>query len=230
VLAGDPCGYHYHIGEAWINTADGTYRIVVPTGTYYLQTNHFETNYVNEWWNGGSPDPSNYDCSLANSIPVTTGNFYPDTDFRLELGAVITGTVKDSTGTPITMELGVSPITGDPCGFHDYLPGAGTNSDGTYTLVVPAGSYYLRTHNNGLGYVNEWWNGDSPDPSDFDCSLAEPTVVVASNIYPNHDFKLETGGIITGTVYNNGGTQTLADMTVCADSRGCSGEHFGCTL
>jgi hypothetical protein len=231
VLAGDPCDYHYHVEKAWINPADGTYRIVVPTGTYYLKTNHFETNFVNEWWNGGSPDPSNDDCSLANSIPATAGNFYPDKDFRLELGAIISGTVRDSTGTPITSEIGVSPITGDACGgFHDYLPGTGTNGNGTYSFVVPAGIYYLRTHNNSLDYVNEWWNGDSSDPSDFDCNLAQFKIVVAGNTYPVNDFQLETGGTITGTVYNNNGSQTLADMNVCADSEGCGGQNFGCTL
>jgi len=27
-------------------------------------------NYVNEWWIGCDPDPSNYDCNLAQSLTV----------------------------------------------------------------------------------------------------------------------------------------------------------------
>jgi len=232
--AGDPCtGWDfYYVKEISTNSFDGTYMINgLPAGTYYLQSHDNNMIYVGEWWNGESPDPSDYHCGLAQSITVTLEETVPGMDFRLERGATISGTVRDSTGTPITgAHIIVATNLSDPCnsgwiGMHDYNP-----ANGTYALVVPAGTYYLRTYDHGQNYVSEWWNGVGQYPSDFDCNLARSIPVEAGNTYLDYDFWLDTGETISGTIYNDDGSLTLARMIVCANSAGCGGAHYGCNV
>ena len=86
--------------------------------------------------------------------------------------ATISGTVTDSIGGPITGHE-VILQAGDPCGAYDYILSDSTNSSGVYEINIDgviAGEYYLQSWNNGQNdYINEWWNGDSLDPSNRDC-------------------------------------------------------------
>ena len=107
--------------------------------------------------------------------------------------ATISGTVTDSSGDPIS-SVSVDVISGDPCGQYQVIDSTGTDtSNGAYTFVVPAGTYYLRASNNGPNnYLNEWWNGDAGDPSDYDCSEAVSfEVTVAGSPYENKHFRLD---------------------------------------
>jgi len=111
----------------------------------------------------------------------------------LSWGATISGTVRDYNGTPITgMRVSVDVFTGDPCGITMWIDWAETDpEDGTYSVVVPAGTYYLQTSNYETGYRNEWWTGGIPDPSDRDCSLANSITVASGDAIMNTDFKLD---------------------------------------
>ena len=106
----------------------------------------------------------------------------------LSWGATISGTVRDSNGTPITgREIDVSALAGDPCGQHNRVEGTRTDpADGTYNIVVPAGTYYLQTHHIDTDYVDEWWNGNIPDPSDHDCSIAASITMATNDTVRNH--------------------------------------------
>ena len=211
--SGDPCDDHQHVDGANTDPSDGTYTVVVPAGTYYLQCRHEDTNYIDEWWNGDSPDPSDFDCSLANSITVASGDTVTGTDFWLDIGATISGTVRDNTGTPVTGDqLTVQAFAGDPCGDNHWVDYSFTNTaDGTYTVVVPPGAYYIRTWHRDTAYLNEWWNGGSPDPSDYDCSLASSITVVSGDTITGTDFWLDIGATISGTVRDSTGTPITAD-------------------
>lgn len=135
----------------------------------------------------------------------------------LSRSAAISGMVRDSTGIPVTgtgNEIGISVWTGDPCRSYNYVTGTSTNSvDGTFSVDgLPAGTYHLMTHYNNMNYVNEWRNGDSPDPSDHGCSVAQSITVAAGDSVTATDFRLEVGATITGTLYQSDGTTPITGV------------------
>ena len=72
-INGDPCGNWGDQVSVQTNSTSGTYSItgLVP-GNYYLRTyNMNQSDYVNEWWTGGSPDSSDLDCSSAQLVTVS---------------------------------------------------------------------------------------------------------------------------------------------------------------
>jgi hypothetical protein len=132
--------------------------------------------------------------------------------------ATVSGTVYDCNDNPISGSGGsgsgayvyVTPHAGEPCGF---FPEAGTpvwvQSDGTYALTLPAGTYYLRAWNYSYGsphndYVTEWRTESSSSP---DCNDAHPITVSILSDVSGVDFQLDCGAIqIEGTVRDSGGT------------------------
>jgi hypothetical protein len=166
-------------------------------------------NYVNEWWN--STDGTNY-CAEADEINVIAGQDEPDIDFSLAEGATISGAIYDSEGTPITdQSIHVGARLGDPCGDNEQI--SGTNpASGSYTIKgVPLGDVYLVTHHDQ--YLNEWWTGNSPDPSSYDCENAQPINITGTDPVFDKDFQLELGGSISGTVYeSDGSTEITGDQ------------------
>jgi hypothetical protein len=213
-IQGDPCGNQQHVGWASTNPVDGTYAMAgLPAGDYYLQTNHMnQSNWVNEWW----ADPESvYDCGDAEQVTVFSGVDIPDTDFQLDLGGSITGTVNDQFGVAITgVPIDVTAFQGDPCGWHQWRGSVNTNT-GTYTIMgLPAGDYYLLTNNmNQSNYVNEWWTG-AVDPSDPDCSLAQSISVSSGGTVVGKDFALELGVSVSGTIYQSDGTTEVTDVSI----------------
>jgi hypothetical protein len=208
VINGNPCEWHQWIGS--IHTSNGSYTIMgLPVGTWYMRTdNNNESNYVNEWHTGGSPDPSSPDCGQAVEVSVTEGGTTPDINFNLDTGGSISGIVADSLGAAIdgtATLIQVSVYQGDPCGWRQHIGGAFQDASGVYTIMgLPVGTYYLQTNNNNeSNYVNEWHTG-ATDPSSFDCELATQVSVTEGGTTPDIDFELEMGGSVSGTVYQGG--------------------------
>jgi TolB protein len=235
----DPChliassGYWIINAPGW---ADGQYTIygLVPGKTYYIGTLQLQDDsYVNEWHTGGNPDPSDFDCSLASGVIAqidgTTG-----IDFNLNTGAInISGTVKDSSGDPITDEpIQVFAHYGQICGgmrvggmnWNDW-----SNQSGSYAIngLDPAYQpYYLRTNNQfGGQYINEWHTGGSPDPSTRLCGGARAISGSESDV----DFNLDSGAIsISGTVYESNGETpvTTVPISIKANSAPCINDPY----
>ncbi len=209
LYTGDPCGSASYVTGAGTNSS-GIYTLTgFPAGTYYLRTSNNGTIYLNEWWGSGS---SSLDCGGAESITVGVGETVAGKDFQLNSGSIISGTVYQSDGiTPATGVI-VSLYTGNPCGSASYVTGAGTNSSGIYTLTgFPSGTYYLRTSNNGTIYLNEWWGSGS---SSLDCGDAESITVGVGETVTGKDFQLNSGAIISGTVYQNDGSTAAPGVIV----------------
>ena len=230
VLSGDPCGYRPHVAGTSTNPSDGTYKIWgVPTGDFYLGTNNGnQSNWVNEWWNGDSPDPSGYNCESA--VPITFSGDLTGKDFHIEDGASISGTVYQSGGTvPVTGDaINVNVQDGDCTTGVTWVAGTITDPDnGTYKVWgVPAGSFYVSTHNdNRSNWLNEWWNGDSPDPSDYNCGIAVKPTVSGIDL-TDIDFHLVLGGSISGTIKDEGDS-SISGLLVQAFDEKCGGAYLG---
>jgi hypothetical protein len=211
-IIGDPCGNYQWWECAQTNSTNGTYTIgELSDGAYYylLTDNMSQSNYVNEWYTGQA-DPSSPDCGLATQVLAgTTGK-----NFALDMGASISGTVYQSNGiTPITgLSICVAAITGDPCGWFQWMGSAQTNSsNGTYTIWgLPVGDYYLLADNmSQSNYVNEWYTGQA-DPSSPDCGLA---IQVATGT-TGKNFALDMGASISGTVYQSNGITPITGLSI----------------
>jgi len=112
----------------------------------------------------------------------------------VSLAGFIGGTVSDSSGSLITgVSINVDVYTGDPCGNYQFV--AGTSTDTGYYSVngLPGGTFYVRTSHEITTYVDEWWTGGSPDPSDPDCSQAQSITQESNQGVFGINFWLETG-------------------------------------
>ena len=190
VFSGDPCGNYDYIGGTPTDSS-GTYTITgLPAGTYYLRTWNNWTNYVNEWHTGGSPDPSDHDCSIATSITVASGENATGKDFQLDLGGSISGRVTTGSGDPIE-DLRIQ-IFSDIC-YQDCLDGGGTDANGDYLVSeLPQGNVYVRAcaDCNHQNYINEFWN-DIPEWKA--CELATPVQVTGGGVTEDINFALDPG-------------------------------------
>ncbi len=108
-----------------------------------------------------------------------------------------------STGTisgKVMKSDGVTPVPG---GAHVEVrdltqrltvgTATSNNNDGTYSISVPPGTYYVRVETDG--YALEYYNEAGTDGT-----KATPVVVTAGNTTSNIDFTLDPGGTISGRI------------------------------
>ena len=177
----------------------------LPTGTYYARTNN-DDGYLNELYNNISCAP---DCTVTDGtgISVTEGITTSGIDFELAKGGAIEGTVtEEGTGTPL--DIGYVRIY-DASG--DYVTNAYPDSSGDYktSAGLLAGTYYALTR-SFEGYLHELYDDI---PCYFGCTASDGTqiTVTAGNTTSNIDFALELGGLIAGTVTEDGTSNGLDD-------------------
>ncbi|OQY53267.1 MAG: hypothetical protein B6245_22995 [Desulfobacteraceae bacterium 4572_88] len=69
-------------------------------GTYYLLAKVWDSNYMDEWWDGKTVS------GYADPVTIFAGEYVTGKDFSLDIGNSISGTVY--------AEDGVTPITSPP--------------------------------------------------------------------------------------------------------------------
>lgn len=196
-------------GEMWdfctTSTVDGTFSVRVPEGTFFLDAGSpyidpflmwSSGNYILEWWAEGA---SVRDCAEASQIVVSAGTPISEINFQLEEGVEISGTIYMSDGvTPITGDRGITAfvIRENPCEPQGAAFSLPMDSDGTYSLLVEPGTYYLGI--TAENYVDEWWHEGS---SVYSCSQAREISAQLGVPVTDHDFQLDEGAVITGTVF-----------------------------
>ena len=189
---------------------DGFYSLVLPNGTYRVRAcpscngiNYVSKFYDNTFWH-----------HEAQPVSVNAPDNTPNTNFTLEPGGTISGTVRDSQGNLLA---GVSV----ECDRIDGPGGEGaeTRSDGTYTIEgLPFGTYKVSSPSGGRWGSNDdnWaqeWYYEATNWND-----ADDVAITSDN--PNAtgvDFTLEVGGIISGYVYQDDGVTPLPDVHVYAE-------------
>jgi len=202
------CAYHdSSCGKMWdfctTSGVDGTYTVQVPDGIFYLAAGG--GTYIGEWW----AEPSSVrDCADANPIVASEGTPVTGKDFQLEEGVTISGTIFLSDGvTPITGDttIGIGVVRENPCQSQGATYSMPINdNNGTYELLVEPGTYYLQV--GADNYIDEWWHAGS---SVYSCSETQLIEVQAGVPVTNHNFQLEPGAIIAGTIYKQGSNTPL---------------------
>ena len=98
--------------------------------------------------------------------------------------ANVSGVVYKQDGTtPITNTvIHVGAYAGDPCHtFDSLIIGVFNQTNGTFVVDVPAGTYYLYAYDTqGGNYLLEWWTPAGSTPK---CSNAVPISVIAGSKY-----------------------------------------------
>jgi hypothetical protein len=116
--------------------ADGTYVLALSPGTY--RVTFFATSagdpWAQQWWNSRS--------TQSEGDPVVVGSGVMRLDATLLRGGSVEGRITDAA-TGSAMAASVEAYDGSkPC-CTTRLGGTGTRSDGTYSIVLPAGPAWV---------------------------------------------------------------------------------------
>ena len=185
-----------------ITSAGGDFAMVgLPAGRYAVRTYHDDLNYVDEWYDNVTVtgDQSFYSATV---LDLSTATSRSNVNFGLATGRIVAGTVLDSQGHAI------QDVEVDICDSSslDSVGYAQTRTDGSYRFVgLPAGRYVVRTWNNGLNYVDEWYKNVIA-AGNREAAGATVLDMRATTSRSGVNFGLATGKIISGRVTNSGGT------------------------
>ena len=170
--------------------SDGSYTITgFGTGTYRVRVNADESGYVSEYYD----DVKNY--SSADEVDVVLGQEKSGIDFVLELGGTITGTVTRASDGTAVEDVDFNVYDADSGNYVSVT--YSVNSDGTYTISgLPAGAYKLEAYPFNDELLWEYYGGGQ------DFGSATAVSVTKGGTTSGIDFSLETGGSISGTVFN----------------------------
>jgi len=182
----------------WNNAnTQGEYSLIVPRNTdIYIGANPMFTGlkYMMEWYDGGT---GIRDCNAAEKL--TDGG--TDIDFYLEPGGIISGYVYQSDGTtPIdNAHLYVLDNT-----TNQWIGGTHTDENGSYAIMLPSGTYRLTACPDceKLPFMNQEYNS--------------ALTVTAPDDTSNINFSLESGGTISGYVYQSDGTTPIDNVHLYA--------------
>jgi len=129
--------------------------------------------------------------------------------------ATISGMVYKSDGSTLVNDatIQVKVVSGDSCGWWQYVTHINT-SNGSYTTPdLDPGTYYLITDNlNASSYVDEWW----AEPVSFpfpDCGNAQSITVESTDI-TGKNFQLDIGYDVSGTVFESDGSTPVTNHWV----------------
>jgi len=192
--------YNFRTGN-WIagaeTLADGGYSLWVMTGTYRVAVSgverYLEQYYLNTLdWDEASP--------VVVSAPDETGGI----DFALVRPGSITGHVYEDDG--------VTPVPGvwvdvEVFDTWNWVAGTQTLSDGSYTVLVPSGTYTVHVY-EPEGWQEQYYL-NTPNWHE-----ASPVVVSAPDETRGIDFALVPAGRIAGHVYEDDGVTPVAGASV----------------
>ncbi len=193
--------------------SDGSYSLRVPTGNYEVNAcaSCSDLPYVGEVYDNV------YDHQYATLVSATEFTDTPNINFILEQGGTISGTVQDENGNPIVnLHLFASDYD-----TNQWVRGANTKQDGSYSIVVPSGDYRVWACPGCTGglpalpYAGEYYD----DTYDFD--MAATVSVTKPDDTSGIDFMLETGGTISGKITKSDKTTPISNVCVDAYTNQC---------
>lgn len=194
----------------WHGGADtdenGAYTLRVLPGEYRVGANpsqnglRFESKFYN--------NVSSYD--EATRVFVEEDEDTAAIDFTLSPVGAIMGFVYE--------EDGVTPVANCHVGAEDFntgewINGVDTDIDGSYVLLVPAGSYRVtaRPSNSGLPFIDIYYTNN------FDWFAATEVQVIGDGDTTGIDFKLQQGRSISGRVTEENGVTPIPDCWLMAE-------------
>ncbi len=177
--------------------ADGNYTIYdsLPAGSYFARA-WGDPPHIGELYENV---PCNFSCDVTEGSPIAvSAGTTTQIDFELEVGGFISGSVTEFGGSAIQdIHVNIHNTAGV------LLIWEPTDSAGDYTtsLVLPPGEYFVNTWND-LGYINEVY--DDTTCLGCDVTLGKKVFVTSGATTTGVDFDLVMGGLISGTLTEQG--------------------------
>lgn len=197
-LTGSPCGQTNYVTGSSTNQS-GAYAVSVPVGTsYYLRAYDYSTRIYIPLWGDGAAGTAN--CSGAQAVAVNTTGAVPGTNFTMQLGGSVSGTVKDASAQPLT---GIVVQAYNAQGF--YMGQAATDAQGAFTITGLAPGYaliYADGTSTALNHVRKWWDGTTGDLNRY---RATGVNISAAAPVSGLNFVLEAAGSVSGTITDHTG-------------------------
>jgi hypothetical protein len=179
---------------------NGAFALIVPPGVYKAGAYDSGVVYAPQFYAGQPAFP------YASSIAITAAATITGVDFRLSKGGRFSGTVVDrATGAAVA---GATVAAYDLSGTR--ITSVLTGADGSYRLVVMAGTYKLVAFDEALRYANGYLDGAANFDASRSVSVAKDQDLAALN------FSLPAGAKISGTVVDLTFGAPVADVVVTA--------------
>jgi len=162
--------------------ADGLYRMVMPSGKYWLVARFKRTEGFGPLMQGDKHSGDPVEIELAS--PGETDMDFVVADLKdairmkresLERPIKISGRILDEEGKPVAEAYAVA-YSGEISRFPDFLS-ASVDTEGRYTLYVPAGKYSIgaaRTFPPGHNYVIQGEMSIESDRTGMDIVMKSP--------------------------------------------------------
>lgn len=169
----------------------------LPPGTYFVRTLNGQ-GYADELYQSMPCMAGNCDVTAGQPVTVLAGQVTPNIDFHLKRGGLITGTVTDTSVSPLSLLIDLHDSQDKHIRFEF------TNSSGHFTSFygLYTGDYYIRTLNFD-GYVDELYDNIICVGSLCNITTGSPIQVTLGLITPGINFVLDKGGTISGKVRNS---------------------------
>lgn len=202
--------------SAYANTdIDGHYSIRgITHGEYLLSAGGaYNSDYVKQWWDSADSQSS------AASLIVSSATDRTDTDFTLQIGGSISGTVTGSDGKAVANAQISAHRSGENAGSPAY---ASTDSDGKYIVRgLASGSYAVQVQSpQDSDLMSQWWGGQS---SQATATLIAVTAGVSAT---EKDVSLQLGASISGTIRTKNGLP-VSNISVNVLVAGGNGNSVG---
>jgi hypothetical protein len=180
--------------------ANGVYALIVPPGVYKAGAYDPGLVYAPQFY---TSQPA---FLYAGPITITAATTISGVDFRLRKGGRFSGTVVDrATGAAVA---GATVAAYDLSGTR--ITSVLTGPDGSYRLVVIAGTYKLVAFDEALRYANGYLDGAANFDASRSVSVAKEQDLAALN------FSLPAGARISGSVVDLTFGAPVADVVVTA--------------
>jgi hypothetical protein len=162
---------------------DGNYRVVLSVGTYRLRIDrcNADGNYLS--------------TNVPSFFPVTQNQTTPVPQTTFQNGGAITGIITQASGGIASGAC----VTAFNYYSGDWVLGTGTDAQGNYTLVLPAGDYKVRTDPCNVGgfAASKWYDNRTSQTS-------ADKVTVTQGVATPVSIQLGLGGAIEGRVTSDG--------------------------
>jgi hypothetical protein len=177
--------------------ANGTYNITLPAGSYralaYDPAGAYATSFYDE--------AESFETSATLRVTTTP---LSNIDFQLVHAGFAAGRVTSTTGAALqNMTVAAYNLSGTRRGFTT------TNAAGSFTLVLPPGSYKIAAYDDALKYAKTFF----ADAASFG---AANVVAIAAAESTTANLRLTLAATVSGSVTDRATAATLAGMRVTA--------------
>jgi multiple sugar transport system substrate-binding protein len=190
---------------AWANTdSNGNYSLTVLPGTYTIWFHDFSLAHPDGCYASSSPGHYANGQNACDHVTVTDLSV-TGIDVTMPLGHHITGTVSGPGGPLANVNVNAN------AGSFSF--GFDTDAGGTYSILVPSGTYTLNFHDKSGTYVNGCYLSGAPGDFTTGQGTCTPVPVADSDVAPIN-VTMTLGVHISGHVYGPDGTPALVGIQV----------------